>query len=205
MPFNPRWIAIVAANGAIAFCVTSCGLSKIVLGNTVHECNQIIDVINEGVARTSEIKEERQKFLSGEKPEDAAAAIELVNKATGAMETLVPVLDNFGQELEDLEVKDEQLVELRNRYITNLQEFSQGMNKGKNGLREMEQLLAASQDVKPDQISPEETEKLREDLETAEDKIKTANRTFQSAGQEIDKIAAEINAYCDRKLPESTN
>ena len=190
--------ATLATSVAIALLAMGCSqMSK------TAQCKRLIETINEGVTLASDFEAENRNFLASQ-PKTPAAAAEVVNQAAGVVDQLVTDLGVVGQKLADIQLKDENLIEFRQQYAASLQTFSQSLGKGAKGLRNMGQLLESIQAVKPDQIPPEKAKTLTAEMRAAEKDIRAAGSTSQQTGQEVDKIASEINDYCAVTPAETT-
>ncbi len=193
----PRAAAI--ATSAVLLLVAGCSqMSK------TSQCKRLIETINEGVALASDFETENRNFLASQ-PKTPAATAAVINQAAGVVEQVVTDLGGVGQKLTEIQLKDEKLLEFRQKYADRLQAFSQALDKGHQGLRDMVKLLESIKDFKPDQLPPQQAKTLTTNLRAAEKDIQAAGYTSQKASQEVDKIASEINEYCADSSPEATD
>ena len=191
-----RRLAMLATTAAIVLFASACGNTK------AAQCNKLIDTINESMALTKEFEQENKDFFANQdKNPTPTQAAKLVNNAADVIEALVEELKVVSTQLAGIDLKDAQLIQYRDDYSKNLTEFSGGLNDGANTFRGMGQLFTSISNVNPKEITSDKRQQIAKELSAAQNNILSAGQTSQTAGNEVDKIAKEINTYCGRETP----
>lgn len=183
LSLRPRFrSSTLAAAVAIAVGLVSCGESK------VAQCNRLAEMVNKTETFMGEFETEIQSFSQDitnvESLDDIKAA---TGEYTAAVEKVVSNWDNLATELEATELKDEQLVQFRDEYVTIIRGYSSALTEASGAIGSI--------------VNVQSEEELPEQIEQSQTQVTTAVEKIQQLSQQESAIIQEVNEYCGAVPP----
>jgi hypothetical protein len=177
MPLFRQRTAINALGLVIAILATSCGETK------VAQCNKLAEVINKGEPLATDFQEESAKsgsiFAKITNSQEAKAQATQV--ATN-FNQFARDWESLNQEVQTIDLVDETIIGLQQRYVQTGNEFVQGM-------QDLGQVMVDLSRVEATQEGLETLKKVSSDFSTVSQKM-------VSVGQQSDEVVSELNNYC---------
>jgi len=172
-----RRFGVASAVAAIALLATGCGESK------VSQCNRLAEVVNKAQGFMPAFENNIQTFSTNaaqvKSLDDIKAA---ADQYVTAVNEVVSDLDALAVELEDTELRDEQLITYRDRYIEMVEGFSGALTQASDA-------MGIVQEVEAEADLPAKIEESQQ--ETVE-----AVQLIQELSVEESTIINEVNTYC---------
>lgn len=177
MSFFYKETAFASLGIVIALMANGCGQSKIA------QCNQLAEAINKATPLVEGFEKQSARsntiFVNSsnmnEIKSQAAQSVTIFTKFAGNW-------DNLNQEIKTLNLVDEKIALLQQRYVKAGDRLSQG-------LREMAQVMAVLSDLQPNREGLETLKRTLSDFNNASEKL-------MSVGYEGSQAIDELNRYC---------
>lgn len=169
--------------GAIASTVLSCTPSK------VSQCNQLSDSVNQMRPLAEQFQQENQNFDAAAKAAGARNDFNGVKAAAANAATafggISNKLDTLIQNIQTMNLQDEQLVSLKNRYVQNATAINNSFKEITNALTTVSKL--------------ENSPKGLQDLTTAGRTLTATAQKMSGLIQAETQLVADFNQYCEVK------
>jgi|GEM_PF-4065845 len=161
----------------IAMLATSCSESK------VAQCNKLAEAINKGEPLAANFQKETAKsgsiFAKITNSEEAKAQ---ATEVATTFNQFAKDWESLNQEVQTIELADETIIGLQQRYVQTGNEFVQGM-------QDLSQVMV-------DLSKVEATPKGLEALKKVSSDFSSVSQKMVSVGQESDQVVSELNNYC---------
>ena len=165
--------------------LTSCG------PQTVAQCNEFADVINQAQVFKDEFETEIDSFTQQAQGAESLGDIQTAaTQYISAVEKVVGSIDNMVTSLNELELSDQQLSEYRDGYAGIISGSAQELNVAGEAMQ-----LVADAESEAD---------LSNVLEEFQGKANTAFTRLQSLSQDEATLVTDINSYCGAEVPVGT-
>jgi len=173
--------------------------------SNANQCDNLIGAINQGIEVMEGFEAESKSFEAAAiraKTPDTLAPI--MNEFASALDRFNGSLVGTSKTLGALNLSDDSLAEFQQQYSTEMQTLSGLFGQLAQSLRDMGTVLSAIADTPPDQITPTQAQQWQADVKKAEADVAAVEQDSKTTTTTMDKIADDINAYCDREPPKGS-
>ena len=186
----------------IAVVGSAIGLFLICSPSQASDCDNLIATINGGIGLLENFETQSKSFevATGKAKNPETMAPILREFATG-LDGLNRDLDRVVKTLNVPNVQDGNLRRLQQQYASNLQQLIGLFNQLTQGLQNMERVLQAIATTPKDRITPEQARRWATRAQQIEANMAAVSKSSGTTTAALDKIANDINLYCDRKAP----
>ncbi len=195
MPFHRPRVAIAAVGSAIA-------LFLICSPSQASECDDLIENINGGIGLLEGFETKSKAFeTAAGKAKEPAALAPILNEFANGLDGLNRDLDGIVELFNTADLQDGKLLQLQQQYATNLQSLIGLFEQLTQGLRDMGAVLQAIATTPKEQVTPELAKQWVADAQQAEADLAAVDNISERTTAALDKIASDINQYCQGKAP----
>jgi len=172
-----QYTALNALGLVLAVLATSCGETK------VAQCNKLVEVINKGEPLATNFQQETaQSGTIFTKITSSQEAKEQATQVATTFNQFAQDWENLNQEVQTVELADETIIALQQRYVDTGNEFVQAM-------QDLSQVMT-------DLSTVELTPKGLETLKKASSDFGDISQKMVTVGQKSDQVVTELNSYC---------